>query len=941
MRKRLAAFAKLTFRGLDLVIDRPVGTVVSGVGPDGEYSIIYAVNYGFIAPKKDGEEERRTLGEDGQDFDTYVGFDLDAPLVFIGTQLDAKTGLYRQRKAFLGFSSKEAALGCAMAHQHPKMIGRMCSMTWERFVEQIEANRGTGLPAVIEADEDLEERHGILEVAADVGLNPGPAEDFLYPGLSSIRESVAPLFDRGFAEKRRADEPAIWSLARNGKPAPHFDVLARVKHEGGRARTPAELGALRAREAWAVRNDELTDLRSVVEQIQWLVISTSGEEAMKDKVKKGTATATPEAQVEETGAKSHVELYADLQTTLRSLAAFDLIGNRADAQLRPALSLYVAGEPGARAKDAGSPDAGGGVDDASVRGPNGPRERFTTIERVAIREGAREADYVASDETVDSYGEVVLPEWDFSRFEKNPVILWSHNSSEPPIGHAKRWAVEKRKLLITVYHSEAWDLARIVWDLVVERTVRACSVGFVPRDTQRKVIDGVERWVLGNNLLYELSLCSIPANPNALVEESVQEMAKAILKKAQERLRSTSLPGFGTPPASRAAPAMASPPVPAKAAPPATSQAGALDPDGDWDRASAVRSLRVMASSDASGDLETIDWSRFEKGFAWKVAVDTPSLKSFQFAHHHVQNGQLVTSKRGVMEAGAALMTATLSDDDRAEAQQHLERHYAEFNLTPPWKDEKAAGGNQQGDDTPMKKRTLMLTAVLLSDVMKKGQVDLTCEGCADVTQLVAPSEVTAAFVPAEALKQANEKAAAAEKAAADASAEVAREKAAKEAAEQAKTKADAELVKAMKDRDDARISLANIELQPLVGVEAFHMSQAEAAGLASLAVTNKTLYDQLVAERVAKFEKATGLKFERGAPGAAGGEGAQQTMQTETKAEGGQAAAPPTRLPDPTATTRAAGSIADPNGSDLFAVIDEAARKAMRTTTHSDSPTL
>jgi len=52
--------------------------------------------------------------------------------------------------------------------------------------------------------------------------------------------------------------------------------------------------------------------------------------------------------------------------------------------------------------------------------------------------------FIASNESVDSDGDVVLVDgWQLNRFNKNPVILFGHDRSKPPVGKA----VAVRKIL--------------------------------------------------------------------------------------------------------------------------------------------------------------------------------------------------------------------------------------------------------------------------------------------------------------------------------------------------------------------------------------------------------------------------------------------------------------------------------------------------------------
>jgi len=140
-----------------------------------------------------------------------------------------------------------------------------------------------------------------------------------------------------------------------------------------------------------------------------------------------------------------------------------------------------------------------------------------------ISEDERTATFVASDETVDRYGDIVSVDgWDLKNFRRNPVFLWMHSQYQP-IGQVKKIGVEDRKLLATVKFFDAGDskMADDLWKLVKKRKLRAVSVGFtVKGDEDIEAIRDVDERITGFRFLrqelLELSLVSVPANPNAL-----------------------------------------------------------------------------------------------------------------------------------------------------------------------------------------------------------------------------------------------------------------------------------------------------------------------------------------------------------------------------------------------------------------------------------------
>lgn len=139
---------------------------------------------------------------------------------------------------------------------------------------------------------------------------------------------------------------------------------------------------------------------------------------------------------------------------------------------------------------------------------------------VATSGDNRRVKFVASDETEDRMGDIIRAKgWDLEDFKRNPVLLWGHNSSEPPIGTVDI-GIQGTKLIAdaTFATEDENPFAERIFKLVKSGIVRAVSVGFSPieaklrRDEDGNIL-GVEYM---KQALHELSVVSVPANPNAL-----------------------------------------------------------------------------------------------------------------------------------------------------------------------------------------------------------------------------------------------------------------------------------------------------------------------------------------------------------------------------------------------------------------------------------------
>lgn len=167
------------------------------------------------------------------------------------------------------------------------------------------------------------------------------------------------------------------------------------------------------------------------------------------------------------------------------------------------------------------------------------------IHKAGASDGAG-LDFVLSDATVDSYGDVVEPKgWELGNFLKNPIALFGHSSAFP-IGKWESVRVEGGKLVGRLSLAARGTSARIdeLISLVEQGILRAVSVGFLP--IKSDPIDpnrpfGPQRYT--KQELREVSLVSVPANPAALalaksLNLSTEIMDLAFGEQADTRQRS-------------------------------------------------------------------------------------------------------------------------------------------------------------------------------------------------------------------------------------------------------------------------------------------------------------------------------------------------------------------------------------------------------------------
>lgn len=183
--------------------------------------------------------------------------------------------------------------------------------------------------------------------------------------------------------------------------------------------------------------------------------------------------------------------------------------------------------------------------------------------------GLSQVTFIISDESKDRYGDVINADgWDFTNFAANPVLLWAHDYSMPPVGKLSTpWKSNGSKVKASVQDWVPRDVSEFAW--AVEQMVRkgflnAVSVGFQPSEFTFN--DDYSINYIAQELL-EVSVVPVPANANALVaaksaglwvpsmdgwvskqlDEKKPGLALDFAKRAFEALRPVSIAHRGAP----------------------------------------------------------------------------------------------------------------------------------------------------------------------------------------------------------------------------------------------------------------------------------------------------------------------------------------------------------------------------------------------------------
>jgi HK97 family phage prohead protease len=135
----------------------------------------------------------------------------------------------------------------------------------------------------------------------------------------------------------------------------------------------------------------------------------------------------------------------------------------------------------------------------------------------------------ASSPTPDRYEDVVQADWNLDHFKGNPVVLWGHDYSIPPVGRVVDIAMDGGDLVASIEWDDSADnpLGRTVASQFKRGFLNAVSVGFTPGATvERAKLDeddpayGDKGMAYTNNELMEISAVPIPAHRGALAMRS-------------------------------------------------------------------------------------------------------------------------------------------------------------------------------------------------------------------------------------------------------------------------------------------------------------------------------------------------------------------------------------------------------------------------------------
>lgn len=156
----------------------------------------------------------------------------------------------------------------------------------------------------------------------------------------------------------------------------------------------------------------------------------------------------------------------------------------------------------------------------------------------------RTIDFVASTESRDRYGDSIkVSGWKTDNYMRNPVFLFQHRSNEPPIGKTiKLWKEANPPALVQrVQFADAktYPFAETIFRLYQGKFMNATSVGFMPTEEPKRILDENNNWTGGYEFtsqeLLELSAVAVPANPEALARSLHRAVDEGVITRDAER----------------------------------------------------------------------------------------------------------------------------------------------------------------------------------------------------------------------------------------------------------------------------------------------------------------------------------------------------------------------------------------------------------------------
>jgi len=246
---------------------------------------------------------------------------------------------------------------------------------------------------------------------------------------------------------------------------------------------------------------------------------------------------------------------------------------------------------------------------------------------------------IMSTAVVDRHGEIVYQNFDLKSFKKNPVLLDSHNydSIENIIGRVKNPTSKTGALEGDLQFARMNPRGVLAENLVEGGFASAVSIGFIPMEFD-------EKGNITKSELLELSVVSVPANPEALIGDKKGLGTKGITP--------TNPAGYGMAPENQ-----------------------------EW----SAPTLQDFTEQ-SFGDLTDAERAMIARHFAWAEVMPPEMYGQLKLPHHSPTTHDAVwrgcASAMGVCLG--AMGGADIPEGDMRDVYNHLAEHYTEFGKEVP-----------------------------------------------------------------------------------------------------------------------------------------------------------------------------------------------------------------------------------------------------------------
>ncbi|MBX7105185.1 MAG: HK97 family phage prohead protease [Gemmataceae bacterium] len=160
----------------------------------------------------------------------------------------------------------------------------------------------------------------------------------------------------------------------------------------------------------------------------------------------------------------------------------------------------------------------------------------------SIDSAARTVTHVITAAVADRSGDLIVPAGLANRdeFLRNPVVLWAHQRTLPPIGTCLALEVTADRIIATTKFAAGVPLADDVFRLFEQGILRGWSIGFVPRRAGlRRTTNGHRGLLVESWDLLEYSAVPVPDNPLALTLAASCHRSAAIGYRLPARIKTS------------------------------------------------------------------------------------------------------------------------------------------------------------------------------------------------------------------------------------------------------------------------------------------------------------------------------------------------------------------------------------------------------------------